>query len=86
MDIAFDTYKAGRLHIAASLMTAAKAFMLSKWGVQAIRQDRGGTEPTDVYTFFYGKGLRIMNCVQDLIQAGGETLVSEVHKSIHSIL
>jgi hypothetical protein len=25
-------------------------------GVQEVRWDRGGTEPADEYTFFYGKG------------------------------
>jgi hypothetical protein len=26
-----------------------------------VRWEGGGTEPADKYTFFYGKGMRIMN-------------------------
>jgi hypothetical protein len=30
-------------------------------GAQEVRWDRGGTEPTGEYTFFYGKEMRIIN-------------------------
>jgi hypothetical protein len=29
--------------------------------VQEVRWDRGGTKPAGEYTFFYGKGMRIMD-------------------------
>jgi hypothetical protein len=40
-------------------MTIAKEiskYKLDFVGVQEVRWDRGGTEPADKYTFFYGKG------------------------------
>jgi hypothetical protein len=30
-------------------------------GVKEVQWERGGTEQTGKYTFFYGKGMRIMN-------------------------
>jgi hypothetical protein len=30
-------------------------------GVKEVRRKRGGTEKIGEYTFFYGKGMRIMN-------------------------
>jgi hypothetical protein len=44
--------------MAGSLMTIAKEisrYKLDLVGVQ-VRWDRGGTEPAEKYTFFYGKG------------------------------
>jgi hypothetical protein len=34
-------------------------YMLDLVGGQEVRWDRGGTEPTGEYTFFYGKGNEI---------------------------
>jgi hypothetical protein len=59
MDIKFGTWNVKSLYGAGSLMTVAKEiskYILHLVGVQEVRWDRGGTEPTDEYTFFYGKG------------------------------
>jgi hypothetical protein len=51
------------LYKAGSLMTAEKElskYKLDVVGVEVI-WDTGGTEPAEEYTFFYGKGMRIMN-------------------------
>jgi hypothetical protein len=45
-------------------MTVAKEvskYKLHLEGVEEVRWDRGGTEPAGEYTFFCGKGMRIMN-------------------------
>jgi hypothetical protein len=45
-------------------MTAAKEiskYKLDLVGVQEVRWDGGGTETTGEYTFFYGRGMRIIN-------------------------
>jgi hypothetical protein len=45
-------------------MTVSKElskYKLDLEGVQAVRWEGGGTEPAGEYTFFYGKGMRIMN-------------------------
>jgi hypothetical protein len=52
------------LYGAGSLMTVAKEiskYKLYSVGVQDVIWDRGGTEPAGEYTFFYGKGMRLMN-------------------------
>jgi hypothetical protein len=36
-------------------MTEISKYKLDLVGVQEVRWDRGGTEPTGEYTFFYGK-------------------------------
>jgi hypothetical protein len=59
MDTKFDMWNARSLYRASPLMAVAK--VISKYKsdlaeVQEIRWDRGGIEPADEYTFFYGKG------------------------------
>jgi hypothetical protein len=36
-------------------------YKLHLMGVQEVIWDRGGNEPAGEYTFFYGKGMRILN-------------------------
>jgi hypothetical protein len=58
MDMRFGTWNVRSLHRAGSLMTVASEiskYKLDLVGVQ-VRWGRGGTEPADKYTFFYGKG------------------------------
>jgi exonuclease III len=55
----FGTWNVGSLYRAGSVMTVAKEvskYKLDLVAVQEIRWDRGGTEPTGQYPFFYGKG------------------------------
>jgi hypothetical protein len=39
-------------------------YKLDLVGVQEVRWEGGGTEPVGEYTYFYRKGMRIMNYVQ----------------------
>jgi hypothetical protein len=59
MDMRFGTWNVKSLYRAGSLMTVAKEISEYKSnfvGVQGGRWNRGGTEPTGEYTFFYGEG------------------------------
>jgi hypothetical protein len=54
----FGTWNVSSLYGAGSLMTVARQlskYKLNLVGVQEVRWDRSGTEPTGEYTFFYGK-------------------------------
>jgi hypothetical protein len=58
MDLGFGTCNVRRLYRAVSLIKVAKElseYKLDLVGVQEVRWDRDGTEPTGEYTFFYGK-------------------------------
>jgi hypothetical protein len=47
-----------------SLRTVAEEiskYKLDLVGVEKVSWDRGETEPAGQYTFFYGRGIRIMN-------------------------
>jgi hypothetical protein len=58
MDMRFGTWNVRSPNRAGSLLTVAKEiskYKLDLVGVQ-VGWDRGGTEPADLYTFFYGKG------------------------------
>jgi hypothetical protein len=64
MDMRFGTQKVRSLRRTGSLMTVVKElpkYKLDLVGAQEVRWDRGGTEPAGEYTFFYGKGNRIIN-------------------------
>jgi hypothetical protein len=64
MDVIFGTWNVRRLSRAGSVMAVAKEVSKCKLdlvGVQEVRWGRGGTEQAGQYTFFYGKGMRIMN-------------------------
>jgi hypothetical protein len=64
MDMRSGTWNVRSLYRAGSLMKVAKEtskYKLDLVGVQEVRWDGGGTEPAGEYTFFYGKGMRIMN-------------------------
>jgi hypothetical protein len=55
----FGMWNIRNLFRASSLVTVAKEiskYKLDLVGVHEVRWDGGGTEPTDEYTFFYGKG------------------------------
>jgi exonuclease III len=61
MAMRFDTWNIRNLFRAGSLVTVSKE--LSKYksdlvGVQEVRREGSGTEPSGEYTFFYGKGER----------------------------
>jgi hypothetical protein len=59
VDMRFGTWNVRSLCRAGSLITVAREiakYKLDLVGVQEVRRDRGGTEPPDEYTFFYGKG------------------------------
>jgi hypothetical protein len=54
----FDTWTAGSLRRAGSLMAGAKEiskYKLDLVGAQKVRWGRGGTETAGEYTFFYGQ-------------------------------
>jgi hypothetical protein len=51
-------YRAGSLRAVAEEISKYKLYLV---GVQEVRWDRGATEPAGEYTFFYGKGMKIMN-------------------------
>jgi hypothetical protein len=50
-------YRAGSLRAVVEEISKYKSDLV---GVQ-VRWDGGGTEPVGEYTFFYGKGMKIMN-------------------------
>jgi hypothetical protein len=59
IDMGFPMWNESSLYRAGSLMTVVKEiskYKLDLVGVQKVRWDRGGTEPANQYTFFYGKG------------------------------
>jgi hypothetical protein len=59
MDMRFGMWNGRCLYRAGSVMRVAKEiskYELDLVGVQEVRLDRGGTEPTDEYTFLCGKG------------------------------
>jgi hypothetical protein len=58
-DMRFGMWNIRSLYRAGSFLTVAKEISKYKLDfvvVQAVRWDRGGTEPAREYTFFYGKG------------------------------
>jgi hypothetical protein len=58
-DMGLGTWNGRSLYKAGSFMTVSKEiskYKLDLVGVQKVRWNRGGTEPTGEYTFFYGKG------------------------------
>jgi hypothetical protein len=64
MDVRFGTWNVRSLCRAGSLVTVSKE--LSKYklhlvGVQEVRLEGGGTKLAGECTFFYRKGMRIMN-------------------------
>jgi exonuclease III len=64
MNMIFGTWNVRSLYTAGSLMTVSRElarYKLDLVGVQEIRSEGGGTEPAGEYTFFHGKGMRIMN-------------------------
>jgi exonuclease III len=64
MDLRFGTWNVRSMYRAGSLRTVAEQvskYKLDLVGVQEVRLNGGGTEPAGQYTFFYGKGIRIMN-------------------------
>jgi exonuclease III len=59
MDMRFGTWNVRSLYRSGSLKTVAKEFRKYKLdlvGVQEVREDKGGTEWEEDYTFFYGAG------------------------------
>jgi exonuclease III len=59
MDLRFGTWNVRSMYRAGSLRTVAEEvskYKLDLVGVQEVRWDAGGTEPSGQYTFFYGKG------------------------------
>jgi hypothetical protein len=59
MVMRFGTWNVRSMYRARSLRAAAEEiskYNLDLVGVQVVRWDRGGTEPTGKYTFFYGRG------------------------------
>jgi exonuclease III len=64
MDTRFGTWNVRSMYRAGSLRAVVEQiskYKLDLVGVQEVRWDRGGTEPAGEYTFFYGKGMRILN-------------------------
>jgi hypothetical protein len=59
MNMRFGRCNVRSLYRAGSLRTVAEEiskYKLGLMGIQEVRWDRGGMEPTGEYTFFYGKG------------------------------
>jgi hypothetical protein len=59
MDMRFGLWNVGSLHRVGSLLKGLRElarYKLHLVGVQEVRLEGGGTEPTGEYTFFYGKG------------------------------
>jgi hypothetical protein len=59
MDMRFGMWNVISLYRAGSLLTVSRKiarYKLDLVGVQEVRWEGGGTEPTGEYTFFYGKG------------------------------
>jgi hypothetical protein len=59
MDVKFGTWNVRSMYRAGSLRAVAEEiskYKLDLVGVQKITRDGGGTDPTGVYIFFYGKG------------------------------
>jgi hypothetical protein len=64
MDVRFGTWNVKSLYRAGSLRTVAEEiskYKLDLVGVKEARWGGGGTKPAGEYTFFYGKGMKIMN-------------------------
>jgi exonuclease III len=59
MDMRFGTWNVRSLYRSGLLKTVAREsrkYNLDLVGVQEVRREKGGTERTEDYTFFYGKG------------------------------
>jgi exonuclease III len=59
MDMRFGTWNVRSLYRLGSLKTVARRLGKNKLdlvGVQEVRWDKGGTERSEDYTFFYGAG------------------------------
>jgi exonuclease III len=59
MDMRFGTWNVRSLYTSGSLKTVSgklAKYELDLVGVQEVRWDKGSTEPTGDYTFFYGNG------------------------------
>jgi exonuclease III len=59
MDMRFGTWNIKSLYRIGSLKTVARElgkYKLDLVGVQKVRWEKGGTERTEDYTFFYGQG------------------------------
>jgi exonuclease III len=64
MDKRFGTWNIRSLYRVGSLMTVSRElarYKLDLVGVQEVRWEDNGTEHAGEYTFFYGKGMRIIN-------------------------
>jgi hypothetical protein len=64
MDMRSVLWNVRSLYRAGSLMTVSRElarYKLDLVGVQEVRWEGGGTEPAGENTFFFGKGMRIMN-------------------------
>jgi hypothetical protein len=58
MDMRFGTWNVRSMYSARSLRAVAEEitkYKLDLVGVQEVRWDRGGTQPSGKYTFFYGR-------------------------------
>jgi exonuclease III len=58
----FGAWNVRSLYRAGSLKTVARKlgkYKLDLMGVQEVRWEKGGTERADVYTSFFGKGMKI---------------------------
>jgi exonuclease III len=59
MDMRFGTWNIRSLYRIGSLKTVARElgkYKLDLVGVQEVRWEKGGTERSEDYTFFYGQG------------------------------
>jgi hypothetical protein len=64
MDMRFGTWNVRSMYWAGSLRAVAEEiskYNLDLVGAQEVRWNAGGNEPAGEYTFFYGKGMKIMN-------------------------
>jgi hypothetical protein len=64
MDTRFGTWNVRSTYTAGSLRVVEEEiskYKLDLVGVQEVSLDGGGTERAGKYTFFYGKGVKIMN-------------------------
>jgi hypothetical protein len=65
MDIRFGLWNVRSLYRASSLMTVSRElsrYKLDLAGMQEVRWEGGGTEPSGEYTFFYGMGNENICC------------------------
>jgi hypothetical protein len=64
MDMRFGIWNVRSMYREGSLRVVGEGiskYRLDLVGVQEVRWDRGGTERAGEYTFFHGKGIKIMN-------------------------